>query len=79
MALSRINPADEFTAAETGSILITNNGNFYLSISAGVLTVEGVNYFAVSPASPIGALLKGQKAGHQFSLNGKAYIIEKVI
>src|ERR1700712_3595382 len=32
---------------EAGSVVITNNENFYLAISAGGLIVDGKNYFAV--------------------------------
>jgi len=64
---------------ETGSLVITDNGKFYLAISAGTLVVDGASYFAVSPASPIGMKLKGLKVGEGFELNGKGYVIEEII
>ena len=64
---------------EAGSLVITDNGRFYLAISAGTLVVDGVSYFAVSPASPIGMKLKGLKVGNGFELNGKGYVIEEII
>jgi hypothetical protein len=79
VALNGIGFVKTSGVADAGSVIITNNGNFYLTISAGTLTVEGNNYFAVSPASPIGLKLKGQKAGDEFSLNGKGYTILEVI
>ena len=75
VALNRIPAAGISAIADSGSVVITNNGNFYLAISAGTLTVNGENYFAISPASPIGLKLKGLKAGDEFSLNGKLYQI----
>lgn len=66
-------------AAETGSLIFTNNGKFYIAISAGTLTINGESFFAVSPASPIGLKLKGQKAGDEFNLNGKSYRIETIL
>ena len=65
--------------AEAGSVVITSNGNFYIAISAGTLSVNGKSYFAISTASPIGLKLKGQKVGSEFSLNGKSYKIESII
>ncbi len=65
--------------AEAGSVVYTNSGNFYLAISAGSLIVDGIVYFAVSPVSPIGLKLKGQKMGGGFTLNGKTYKIERII
>ena len=79
VALNSIGTGTPTTIAEAGSVVYTNNGNFYLAISAGSLIVDGIVYFAVSPASPIGLKLKGQKAGDKFSLNGMVYIIEKII
>ena len=78
VALNAISISSSSNTADAGSVVKTNNGNFYLSISAGSLTVDGITYFAVSPASPIGIKLKGLKTGDEFSLNGKAYRILSV-
>ncbi len=66
-------------AAGLGSVAITNNGNFYIAVSAGSATVDGQNYFAISQASPIGLKLVGCKAGDTFVLNGKQYQIKQVL
>ncbi|QEM13270.1 3-oxoacyl-ACP synthase [Mucilaginibacter rubeus] len=78
VALNRIPTTGISTHAEPGSVIITNNGNFYLAISAGSLAHQGKTYFAVSPASPIGNMLNGKKAGDEFTLNGKPYKIASV-
>ena len=78
VALNSINPTAAHTTIDTGSVVETNNGNFYLAISAGTLNVAGEGYFAISPASPIGFKLKGLKVGDRFELNGKGYVIEGV-
>jgi transcription elongation GreA/GreB family factor len=65
--------------AETGSLVITDNGNFYITVSAGTLKVKDETYFAVSAASPIGLKLLGQKKGDKFVLNGKHYHVKMVI
>jgi predicted transcriptional regulator len=54
VALNRIGTTGTSAIAEAGSVIITNNGNFYLAISAGALSLHGRNYFAVSPGSPVG-------------------------
>jgi transcription elongation GreA/GreB family factor len=79
VALKQINPNTVSDKAETGSLVITNNGNFYIAISAGVLTLNDEAYFAISSASPIGLKLKGQKIGYEFELNNKHYQIIMVI
>ncbi|RZA01879.1 MAG: 3-oxoacyl-ACP synthase [Sphingobacteriaceae bacterium] len=79
VALNAINPTAIHTTIDTGSVVKTNNGNFYLAISAGTLSVNGDSYFAISPASPIGLKLKGLKVGDRFDLNGKGYVIEGIL
>ncbi|NHA06231.1 3-oxoacyl-ACP synthase [Mucilaginibacter sp. HC2] len=78
VALNRIGTDGTSIKIETGSVITTNNGNFYLAISAGSLLVDGKTYFAVSPVSPIGSLLMGKAAGDGFDLNGKPYVIQSV-
>ena len=79
VALNRISTTGQTDKAEEGSMIITNNGNFYISVSAGALTVDGRSYFAISAASPIGVKMMGCKAGDGFSLNGAAYQIINII
>ena len=78
VALNLVNTGGVSEVAETGSVVITDNGNFYIAISAGVLKVDNDTYFAVSPGSPIGLSIKGQKAGDKFILNNKHYHIKTV-
>lgn len=78
VALNRINTTGISTLIEPGSVVFTSNGNFYLAVSAGSLTVDGKTYFAVSPGSPVGIKLIGKKAKDSFDLNGKTYVIESV-
>jgi transcription elongation GreA/GreB family factor len=63
---------------QPGSIVKTNNGNYYLAIGAGQLKVDGNTYYSISPAAPIGEKLSGQKAGSEFTFNGRQYVIESV-
>lgn len=72
-------PVIASNTVENGSLVITGNGNFYIAISAGTLQIDGVNYFAVSLASPIGQKMKGLTTGDSFNLNGKSYAIKQVI
>ena len=66
------------TIAETGSVVITDNGSFYIAISAGKLSVDEAEYFAVSPSSPVGLKMKGLKARDGFEVNGKKYRILEI-
>jgi len=78
VALDQISYNSTHITSETGSLVATNDGKFYIAISAGTLTVDGETFFAVSPASPIGLKLKGLKSGDGFSLNNKVYEVKSV-
>ena len=58
---------------QNGSIVFTNNGNFFISVSAGQFTIEQENFFAISSVSPVGKVLIGLKKGDKFSFNEKEF------
>jgi len=68
----------ETNTVRSGSLVLTNQGSLYISISAGQLQLEGKTYFAISAASPVGKLLIGKAVGEKFDFNGKTYIIEGI-
>src|ERR1700743_880989 len=45
VAMNLIGTKSTPDVVETGSLVITDNGRFYLAISAGTLVVDGVSYF----------------------------------
>jgi transcription elongation GreA/GreB family factor len=65
-------------SVENGSIVSTNNGKFFIAISAGQIIVAGKTFFVISSASPIGRLMQGLKRGDKFSFNGKDFKVENV-
>jgi transcription elongation GreA/GreB family factor len=60
---------------QNGSIVHTNQGNYYIAISAGQLKADNKTWYAISAASPIGSKLMGLKKDDQFTHNGKTYHI----
>lgn len=77
-ALAQIDPQSASTIAQNGSLIITSNGNFYISISAGAIDIDGVIYFAISPVSPIGSKLLKLKKDDSFTFNSKEYLITEI-
>lgn len=63
---------------QNGSLVSTNYGKFYISISKGQMLLDDCNYFAVSAASPIGVKLMKRREGGEFDFNGKMFRIEKI-
>jgi hypothetical protein len=66
------------TSIGSGSLVCTDKGAYFISISAGKITLDGQNYMAVSPISPIGAMLLKSENSRAFNLNGQSYRIIKV-
>ncbi|MFQ3182909.1 MAG: hypothetical protein ACI9Z4_002524 [Polaribacter sp.] len=62
-----------------GSIIVTDNGCYFLSISAGQLVVADKIYFAISISSPMGTLLLGKQENEEVVFNGKIILINAII
>lgn len=76
--LAKVDISKKTTVGSLGTIIETNQGVYFLSISAGQLAVAGDVYFAISVSSPIGQLLLGKKAGDVLRWNGKEINIKKI-
>ena len=76
--LEQILPANETKTVHVGSLVNTNQGNFYVAISAGQFTIDDVVYFVISPASPIGQKLMGLHVKQGFLFNKKEFSVLQV-
>lgn len=74
-ALSKINPNIAFDKVQTGSLVYTSMGNFYVSVSAGVFTVDGAKFVTLSSSSPLGSKLLGLGAKETMSWNNQTLTI----
>ncbi len=61
-----------------GSLVQANGIYLYLSVALPKITIDGVNVIALSPQSPLGAHLMGNKVGFEFEINKTHYTIESV-
>ncbi|MEZ0538354.1 3-oxoacyl-ACP synthase [Fibrella arboris] len=66
------------TVVRAGSLVKTTRGTFFISISAGRISVDGNDYMAVSAASPIGTALRGKRIGDTALFNNVRYVIEAI-
>ena len=64
--------------ARLGSLVYTNHGNYFISISIGAVVVGKTNYICVALHSPIGNLLAGKKKADIFNFNNLEYRITQV-
>lgn len=77
--LDRINPTKKYDSVQGGSLVVTDNGSFYISIGLGKITVDGKDFFAIAPSSPLGALMMDKKATETIELNGRKFYIKEVL
>ena len=78
LALDMIKADQKNDTAIPGALVQTSNGSYYIAISAGQLKQNGNTYYSISIESPIGAKMRGLKAGEQFMLNGRNFVIESI-
>jgi len=78
-ALQQIKIDQYSDVVKYGSLIISSQGIYFISIGIGLLNVERQKVFCISMASPIGTLLMGKKAGSTVDFRGRKIHIEKVL
>lgn len=78
-ALDMIDGRQHTDSVQAGSVVRTNQGNYYAAVSIGKLTVDDVIYFTLSLSAPLGIKLEGKKQGEKFTFNGKEFEILEVL
>lgn len=61
-----------------GSLVITNQSRFYISISLGSISIDDDAYYIISPQSPIGKMLLNTKVNDVISFNHQNHIIAEI-
>jgi len=70
LAIKKIDLSKKNIFVDFGSVVITNNQKFFISIGIGKIELGKDVYFAISPNVPIYNYLKGLKKGQEFVFNG---------
>lgn len=78
-ALGRVRIDKAYDTVQVGALVSTNNGDFFVAAPAGKMKVNGKDYFAISPFSPIAKEMNGLKIGDSFKINGRDYQIKGLI
>jgi transcription elongation GreA/GreB family factor len=61
-----------------GTLIQSDKGFLFLSIGLGKISVDDKTVFAISPQSPLGVKLLGEKENDIVDMNGVKYLIEKL-
>lgn len=65
-------------AIRAGSLVLTNNGYFLLSVAGGRMFFENQTCYLISSDSPLGKKLTGSNVNDVFELNGMSYSIDQI-
>jgi hypothetical protein len=76
--LDKINPEIVSEIISLGSLVKANGIYLYLSLALPKINVDSVNVIALSPQSPLGNKLMGNKVGFTFEINGTKYLIQNI-
>ncbi|MEN2412970.1 hypothetical protein [Flavobacterium mesophilum] len=76
--LDKIDPVKMTENIVLGSLVKANGIYLYVSVALPKIAIEGINVIALSPQSPLGNHLMGNKTGFQFEINKTHYTIESV-
>ena len=77
--LNTINPSVQHTIIQTGSLIETNNGWYYLSVAIGMVFVNDFKFYCISPDAPISQLLKGKRVNEFVEFNKKKTTIKSIL
>lgn len=78
LLLDKIDLKNTPTKAVFGALIKTNIGYYFLSIGAGLITLNNDKIMAISLNSPIGQAIAGKTLGESFIFNGKPQQIEMI-
>ncbi len=76
--LSKINWSKESRIVELGSLVVTTNGHYYISIGIGKITLYNQHYYCISAISPIGQKMMNKAVGDEIEFNGTQVIIKEI-
>lgn len=68
-------PLEKSAFVQTGSLVETTSGVYFMAMGIGKVEMEGKIYFVISPASPIGQVLLGKKTGDNVQFRNQVITI----
>lgn len=76
--LDKIDATQNHNIIALGSLVKANETYFFVSAALPKITIDNKDIFALSPQSPLGIKLMGNKVGIQFEINAAKYTIQSV-
>jgi hypothetical protein len=76
--LNKIDPSSLHAVAQLGSVVLTPQGNFFLTSGIGEITLNDHRFVCISLASPLGQNLKGKKHRDRVFINSREFVIDDI-
>ncbi|WP_299681704.1 3-oxoacyl-ACP synthase [uncultured Dokdonia sp.] len=76
--LQRVSTAISSGPVHLGSAVMTSQHNYFISIPAGQITVDGTLFFAIGATSPIGQRLLSKEEGDEIRFRESVFTITSV-
>lgn len=76
--LDKIDAAQITSKVALGSLVKTNTLTVYIATALPKITIENQAVFAISPQSPLGSQLMGNRVGFAFEVNNSKFTIETI-
>lgn len=77
-ALSKVNPDEDHSVIQYGSLVQTSNGYFFFSIGLGQIEVGDAIVFCMTATSPLGQKLIGKSKGDSVQMNKTIEILDVI-
>lgn len=77
--LRQIDPHLQKDRVGAGSLVFTNEGTYFFSVSLGKVLMNGQPYFALSMNAPVGKALFNRKAGEEVDFMGRKIRINEIV
>ncbi|WP_442264976.1 GreA/GreB family elongation factor [Tenacibaculum sp. ZS6-P6] len=77
--LAKVDTVNSHDLVRLGSVIITENMNYFIAISLGKTIIDNKDYFIISSSSPIGKMFLGKKEGDEVVFNGKSITIQSIL
>jgi transcription elongation GreA/GreB family factor len=76
--IDKLNLTKKYEKVESGAMVVTNEGNYFLCVGGGKQVIEGSSYYAISPTSPLGQVLLNKQEGDTIHFQSKKFDIKLI-
>jgi hypothetical protein len=77
--LEKLNPHVVSHKINSGSLIKTNIGYFYIAVALGKLKLDYLELYVMSPQSPMAKKLIGLSVHDEFEMNSKKIVIQDIL